>query len=85
MIAAPLTPVDHDDAHEIVAQLFASLVGHHVTYRGDDYQVSRATVRRDSLGWPFAAALVLADDTRGESIRVDVPIIARPVPMGGVA
>lgn len=72
-------PIAHGDAHEIVAALYASLVGHHVTVHGDAYQVSRATVRRDSHGWPVAADLTLADDTRGDSIRVTAPVIAVPI------
>ena len=56
------TPVPHDDAHEIVAALFASLKGHHVTWHGDDYQVSTdPIILRDSHGWPVQAVLTLAD------------------------
>lgn len=75
-----MIPVAHDDAHEIVAALFASLKGHHVTWRGDDYQVSAdPIILRDSRNWPVQAVLTLADDTRGDSIRVTAPIQASPL------
>ena len=74
------TPVPHDDAHEIVAALYASLHGHHVTWHGDDYQVHGAPViLRDSHGWPVQAVITLADDTHGDSIRVTAPIQAAPL------
>ena len=74
------TPVPHDDAHEIVAALFASLHGHHVTYHGDEFQVNGdPVILRDSHGWPVQAVITLADDTRGDSIRVTAPIQAAPL------
>lgn len=75
-----MIPVDHTDAHEVVAAFYAGLKGSHVTYRGDDYQVSHTPeILRDSHGWPHTAILTLADDTRGDSIRVTAPIQAAPL------
>lgn len=79
------TPIAHDDAHEITAALYASLTGHHVTWHGDDFQVSAVTILRDSHNWPHTAILTLADDTRGDSIRAALPIQASPLHVMGVA
>lgn len=78
----PIPAIGHDDAHEIVAALYASLNGLAVTVHGDCYQVNGdPIIRRDTHGWPISAHLTLADDTRGDSIRVALPIQARPIPV----
>ena len=74
-----MIPVDVQSACEVTAHTLASIVGHHVTWHGDDYQVARATILRDSHDWPYAVDMVLADDTRGDSIRVHMPVQAYPI------
>lgn len=80
MNTSPQIPaLDPQTATEVTAHFFASLVGHHVTWHGDDFQVSATHIRRDSLGWPYAVDLTLADHSRGDSIRVYVPVEATPI------
>ena len=71
--------LDVQTAHEVAAQILANLTGHHVTWHGDDYQVARTSIRRSMDGWPLAVDMVLADDTRGDSITVSYPVEARSV------
>lgn len=71
--------LDLQSACEVTAHTLASIVGHQVTWHGDVYTVTRATILRDSHNWPYAVDMVLADDTRGDSIRAHVPVQASPI------
>jgi len=71
--------LDTQTAHEVLALAATHLSGHSFTHHGDEYTITRATIRRSMDGWPIALDVTVADDTRGTCILGSLPVEASAV------
>ena len=71
--------LDAQTAAEVVTALLAGVDGAELVEHGDVYTVTRATVLRDTTGYPWGVSLTVSDETRGESINATVSVAVSPV------
>ena len=71
--------LDTQTAAEVVTTLLARVDNTELVEHGDVYTVTRATILRDTTGYPWGVSLTVSDETRGESINATMSLAVDPV------